>query len=195
MRSPIVIWLPLLFGFALNSASTFTAAFSRRWGERPGQWISLGLRVGLGMPLWILGVVAAMRAPGPRLLPAQPAVPVLGWLLIGCGAAVILWALPAVGLRALAPSAGDTLVATGPYVYVRHPVYSGGLLEFAGLAVVHPTASFALVCAACCVWLLVQARLEERDLLQRLPEYAAYMRRVPRFVPRVSSGSGSPKAD
>ncbi len=192
MQTTIAAWLLLLVGFALNSVSTFTAAFSRRWGARAGQRISLVLRVGLGMPLWILGVVLAVRVPGPRLFPAHPVLDVLGWLLISCGAAVILWAAPGVGRRALMPSTADTLVAAGPYAYVRHPIYSGGLLEFTGLAVVHPTTSFALACAAGCVWLLAQARLEERDLLQRMPDYADYMRRLPRFVPRRSPGSRSP---
>ncbi len=193
MPSPFIIGVLLLAGFGLTSASTFTAAFSRRWGTRPGQWVTLLLRVGLGMPLWILGLVLAARAPGQALLPDHPAVKLTAGLLLGAGAGVILWAMPAVGRRALAPSAADTLVVRGPYAYVRHPVYSGCFLEFVGLALTQPTWLFILSCAACSLWLLLQARLEERDLLERLPRYSEYMRRVPRFVPRASRRAGSSK--
>ncbi len=189
MQTAIVIGLLLLTGLVLNSASAFTAAFSRRWGARPGQWITLVLRVGLGMPLWISGLVLAVRLPGQRLVPAHPLADMAGWFLIACGATLVVWAVPAVGRRALAPSMADTLVVSGPYAYVRHPVYSGGLLEFAGLALLRPTPVFVLVCGICGLWLVAQAWLEERDLLQRLPGYADYIRRVPRFVPRRSSGS------
>ena len=34
-------------------------------------------------------------------------------------------------------------------------------------------------------WVLIQARLEELDLLQRMPAYREYMQRVPRFLPRL----------
>jgi protein-S-isoprenylcysteine O-methyltransferase Ste14 len=34
-------------------------------------------------------------------------------------------------------------------------------------------------------WLIAQARLEELDLVKRLPAYREYMEQVPRFVPRL----------
>lgn len=40
-----------------------------------------------------------------------------------------------------------------------------------------PSAEFTLE-------LIRQARLEEIDLIQRIPEYREYMRDVPRFIPR-----------
>src|SRR3989304_2719198 len=46
---------PLVLGFLLGGASAFTAAFSRRWGERRGQMATMILRNALGIPLWIFG--------------------------------------------------------------------------------------------------------------------------------------------
>lgn len=57
-------------------------------------------------------------------------------------------------------------------------------LEFFGLLIIRPTQVIALACVLGIIWVLIQTRLEELDLLQRLPVYREYMRRVPRFVPR-----------
>jgi protein-S-isoprenylcysteine O-methyltransferase Ste14 len=56
-------------------------------------------------------------------------------------------------------------------------------LGFAGLALLRPTATVVLACTLGVVWLIVQARLEELDLVQRLPAYREYMQQVPRFFP------------
>jgi protein-S-isoprenylcysteine O-methyltransferase Ste14 len=182
------VWLfffPLLLGFILNSASAFTTAYSSRWDDRAGQRASFILRVALGMPLWTLGLGLAMRTPAAMLLPFDPVREAFGWLLVAAGCAPMLWGLGALGLRAAMPSRRDTLVVQGLYAHVRHPIHAGMFLEFAGLALLSPTAPVVVACALGMVWVLVQTRLEERDLLQRMPGYGAYMDRVPRFLPRL----------
>jgi protein-S-isoprenylcysteine O-methyltransferase Ste14 len=79
------------------------------------------------------------------------------------------------------PSVRDTLVRHGLYARVRHPIYSGMMLVFVGLALLRPTATVVVACALGFRWLMVQARLEELDLVQRLPAYREYMEQVPRF--------------
>ncbi len=86
------------------------------------------------------------------------------------------------------PSVRDTLVRHGLYAYVRHPIYAGALLIFAGLALLRPTSAVVLASAIGFIWALIQARLEEMDLVQRLPAYREYMQQVPRFVPRLWQG-------
>ena len=83
------------------------------------------------------------------------------------------------------PSVKDTLVRHGLYAYVRHPIYAGGFGIVAGLALIRPTWAFVLACILGFIWLIVQARLEEIDLLQRMPDYKDYMKQVPRFFPRL----------
>lgn len=62
-----------------------------------------------------------------------------------------------------------------------------------GLALLRPASTVALACAIGAGWLVVQALLEELDLVQRLPEYREYMKQVPRFIPRLW-GSRPPAA-
>ena len=80
-----VFLIPLLLGFALNWASAFTAAYSRRWGARGGQLATLLLRNVLGIPLWAVGLGLAMRTPSPMLFASSPAIDTLGWLLVAAG--------------------------------------------------------------------------------------------------------------
>lgn len=82
------------------------------------------------------------------------------------------------------PSIKDTLVRHGLYAYVRHPIYAGGFVVVAGLALIRPTWAFVTACMLGSIWLIVQARLEEIDLLQRMPDYKEYVKQVPRFLPR-----------
>lgn len=180
-----VFLIPLLLGFALGGASAFTAAFSRRWGERRGQMATMILRNALGIPLWIFGYILGWRAPARFLFIPGGAVPVLGWLLIAVGAVPVIWGHLQLGLRTHMPSMRDTLVRTGLYARVRHPIYGGGVVIFGGLVLLRPTATVLVASALGIGWALVQARLEELDLVQRLPAYREYMRQVPRLFPRL----------
>ena len=56
---------------------------------------------------------------------------------------------------------------------------------FAGLALLRPSAPWLLACALCCVFFALQGRLEEIDLLQRMPAYRAYRQQVPALLPRM----------
>jgi len=176
---------PLVLGFVLDTASAFTTAFSRRWGERRGQQITFVLRNVLGIPLWVAGLGVAVRTRSPVIFSSTPVAEVLGWLLLAGGSAVQILALFALRWRAAAPSTRDTLVEHGPYAHIRHPIYAGLLLEFAGLILVRPTQAAALACTIAVGWVLVQARCEEADLVQRLPAYREYVKHVPRFLPRM----------
>lgn len=79
------------------------------------------------------------------------------------------------------------LAVTGPYAYVRNPVYIGNALIVAGLAVMCelPWAVPLLVLWASIVYSLA-VRFEEARLLKRYGEqYERYLHRVPRWVPAI----------
>jgi protein-S-isoprenylcysteine O-methyltransferase Ste14 len=182
-----VLWflIPLLVGFALNVASAYTAEWSARWGERRGELVTAVLRNVLGIPVWAIGLILAVRTASPALFPAAPAVEVLGWLLLGAGSVIIGLALHDLRAKAALPSTRDTLVERGLYARVRHPIHAGMFLVWISLVLVRPTAAVALASGLGVVWTLVQTGAEESDLMRRLPAYRDYMGRVPRFVPRA----------
>ena len=184
------VLVPLLLGFGFNSASAFTAAFSRRWGKRRGELASFVLRNVLGIPLWVVGLGLAVHSPSAPVFAASGVTEVLGWLLLIVGATVQLFAIAVLRLRAAKPSVDDALVARGVYAHVRHPIYAGLLLEFAGVVLVRPRQIVLLAAVLGCAWVSVQAWLEEVDLLKRMPAYRGYMNRVPRFLPRLTRKAG-----
>jgi protein-S-isoprenylcysteine O-methyltransferase Ste14 len=114
---------------------------------------------------------------------SRPEMEVLGDVLLGVGMAYSIWAL--VYLRrsfSILPEA-RRLVTQGPYSLSRHPLYLGECVAAVGLLVTSagPTA-IALAVAALGVQLL-RMRWEESVLTRQFPEYGAYARRVPRYLP------------
>jgi protein-S-isoprenylcysteine O-methyltransferase Ste14 len=90
------------------------------------------------------------------------------------------------GLRQLAeatPPAGPApLIVTGLYRWVRHPLYTAGLLLLWLTPVM--TTSILAFNLALTLYILVGRRLEERRLAAEFgPAYAAYRRRVPALIP------------
>ena len=150
---------------------------------RGGQIASSVLRNLLGIPLYFLGLVLAWQAPAPLLFDPGTATQVAAWALIVTGSIPVVVGHLQIGWSTHMPSLRDPLVTTGLYAHVRHPIYAGALPLFIGLALVRPSATFALACALSCAFFIIQARLEEVDLLERLPEYREYMRRVPALLP------------
>lgn len=179
-----LFFLPLLLGFALVGASAFTAAYSRWWGERRGETVTWILRNVLGIPIWVFGAVLAWLQPSPPLFLSGRATFALAWLTVLAGLVPFIWGHVVLGKPTHMPTMRDALVRNGLYARVRHPIYAGGLLICVGLALVKPTSTFVPACAIGFLWLVIQARLEEIDLVQRLPEYRQYMEQVPRFVPQ-----------
>jgi protein-S-isoprenylcysteine O-methyltransferase Ste14 len=84
------------------------------------------------------------------------------------------------------PQAGHRVVTTGPYAWVRHPMYSGYIVWVLAAAVALgslPALGPALLIAA---GVVVRTVLEDRTLRAELPGYADYAGRVRfRLVPGV----------
>jgi len=77
-------------------------------------------------------------------------------------------------------------VTTGPYAYVRHPMYSGALLFAAGASLLFGSWWGLLPVALFGVLIAVRAVLEEETLKAELEGYADYAAHVRyRLVPLV----------
>ena len=81
---------------------------------------------------------------------------------------------------------GHTVVSTGLYRYMRHPMYTGFHLFFIGTALLLGSAFGFLLALVLIALFFRRAVLEERVLRKDLPGYEAYMTRVNRrFIPHV----------
>ncbi len=81
---------------------------------------------------------------------------------------------------------GSELVRSGPYAFIRHPVYLGSMLETAGIALFFGAPVACAIAALCfCPAELARARFEERVLLASLGDaYRSYLSEVGGFWPR-----------
>jgi len=137
----------------------------------------------------IAGHLAALSNVGPRLLPD------VFWRwsgagLFAAGTALRWWAVVHLGRFFsvdVAIVCDHQVVDTGPYRVVRHPSYTGLLLQCAGLGVVLGTAlSLLVITVPTFLVLFHRIRVEERALLANFGEdYAVYTRRTKRLLPGI----------
>lgn len=79
------------------------------------------------------------------------------------------------------------VVTTGPYAYVRHPMFASYFLIVVSFVLINPAVTTVLM-AAYTFWDFTQAALRDEELLvKEVPGYENYVKRTPRrFVPRLA---------
>ncbi|MFL5804657.1 MAG: methyltransferase family protein [Roseiflexaceae bacterium] len=119
-----------------------------------------------------------------------------GWLPV-IGALLLLWSFllffltfrenaylsPAVRLQT---ERGQTVVSTGPYQYVRHPMYATAIIFIVGTTLLLGSWYGLILGLILVVGVALRAVQEERTLRAELPGYDAYMAQVKyRLIPYV----------
>jgi protein-S-isoprenylcysteine O-methyltransferase Ste14 len=89
---------------------------------------------------------------------------------------------------------GHELIRSGPYAYVRHPIYTGLLVALLGTAVacgeLRALIGLAVVAAA----FVRKLRIEERFMRESFPEqYARYSSEVPALIPFARPRRSAPR--
>ncbi len=105
--------------------------------------------------------------------------------IMTCGMLFALYSLGELGRSFGIMPQARTLVRSGPYRFIRHPLYVGEIVAFGGAIL----AGFTI--AKLGIFLLLvaiqsyRAVQEEKVLDATIPEYAAYKASTRRFIPRV----------
>ena len=150
-------------------------------------WQRGGIWVLVQVPLVALAVIGALfgpTLPGPARRLARnlgPPIGLLGLLLFVGGGANLGRNLTPFPM----PKHDATLVRTGVYASVRHPIYGGGVLLTIGWALVRGRWAGVLLAAIVAAFFDAKATREERWLTKRFPEYPAYRRQARKLVPFV----------
>jgi protein-S-isoprenylcysteine O-methyltransferase Ste14 len=180
-----LLLLAMWVGWLVYWAIAARGAKVTQWREPvSGQW--------LHNLLFLLGtVVMAVPRATPAILaqPFLPPGPIGAWLgvgltALGLGIAIAARIYLGGNWSARVEIKEDhSLIRTGPYRYVRHPIYSGILLALLGSAIAldrwRALLGFALMFAG--LWL--KARHEEKRLRQVLPDYGAYAQETAALIP------------
>ncbi len=111
----------------------------------------------------------------------------IGALLCIIGLFFAIWARVILGTNwsgVITLKEGHELIERGPYRIVRHPIYTGILVMFAGTAIAmgHLGGFLGLLLVFLSFWL--KLKREEDLMLKHFPDkYAEYQRRVRRIIP------------
>ena len=179
----LACWITFLAYWLISARRTKVIA------EKQSRLSALAHRIPVGLGWWLL---AYPRLPPPMnlvLLPRTHWTVVMGIVTCVYGLSVTIWAR-----RTLAGNwssdvtfkQGHELIRTGPYRFVRHPIYTGLLIMSLGTAIeigrLHCWLSIVLTSLG--FW--IKLTQEERLLLRHFPdEYPAYQQQVKALVPFV----------
>jgi protein-S-isoprenylcysteine O-methyltransferase Ste14 len=137
----------------------------------------------VAMQFGLLLALAAYAIPQARL----GTIPNGAYLLAAASITLAVWTLAHNRLGNFnirpTPKPGGVLVTTGPYHWIRHPMYTSVLLGAGALAWTSGAVAAWVAWSTLAVVLLLKSRLEERWMQQKHPGYAAYTRRTKRLLP------------
>ena len=135
--------------------------------------------------IWLVAIGLDRRAQASGVpLPLQA----LGLAMYLLSTAFIMWvfrensfAAPVVRVQA---ERHHRVISSGPYAFVRHPMYSGITLFFVGVPLLLGSWWGVAIAPVFAILFAIRARIEERALVEGLPDYADYAARVRyRLVP------------
>ena len=124
--------------------------------------------------------------------PTVPPIPWLMWLgaaMTLAGLLLAVWARLYLGKNwsgLVAVKQEHELIRTGPYHFVRHPIYSGILLALVGTTICRRNVWGFMGVALVWLGLWLKARLEERFMIETFgPQYVEYRRSTGALLPRL----------
>lgn len=114
------------------------------------------------------------------------------WLGVGTGVlsvAGIYWLFSSIGIGITATSATRSkhrLVTSGPYRWVRHPLYTVGSSMFISFGMMAENWFIAALGILTFIVMAVRTPKEEANLIEKFgDEYREYMKRTGRFLPKL----------
>ncbi len=126
-----------------------------------------------------------------RIIPREPWIQALGIALTAAGMAFAIWARAYLGRNwssNVTVKVGHQLVRTGPYQWVRHPIYSGLIVAMIGTALNRRQVRGLVAVVLLWVGFNIKSRIEERFMAATFgPEYEQYKGSIGAMVPRPRS--------
>lgn len=145
------------------------------------------------LPLIIGGVLLGWGDVRPRSFMAYW----VGVALISAGLAFAVWARVHLGRNwsgSVTVKEGHELIRTGPYAYVRHPIYTGLLTAVLGTAISSGTVRALIGLVIIAASLVRKLRTEEGFMRDTFPgEYARYSAEVPALIPFTRPRRSAPR--
>lgn len=124
-----------------------------------------------------------------QLFPANRAVEILGVVITAAGIGFAVWARAYLGgnwSSSVTVKTGHQLVRTGPYRWVRHPIYTGLILALVGTALERRQVRGLIAIVLVYVGFKIKSKIEERAMTSTFgTEYDDYSRSTGAIVPKL----------
>lgn len=134
---------------------------------------------------WVVGIIGTVLPLFFRATTDASSLQAVGAVLQICGLTIAIVGLQALGRSVGVVAANRGVKLSGLYRQIRHPMYSGYMLSYAGYVAAYPNLRNGIIIAITFVALFLRAAAEERFLRQD-PAYEEYLTRTRwRFLPFV----------
>jgi protein-S-isoprenylcysteine O-methyltransferase Ste14 len=181
------LWLTLVAYWGLAAA-----AMKRQLGTRWIWWREIAVRLAFfSLVMVILRADAGASASQYAWLyglNTSAAMGLIGFALCALGIGLAILGRSSLGRNWPMPNSNydnTELVTTGPYAYVRHPIYGGMLLAILGSAIAQ-SLLWLVPLVIYGPYFIRSARYEEKFLIEHFPElYRSYMTRTKMLLPFV----------
>jgi protein-S-isoprenylcysteine O-methyltransferase Ste14 len=144
---------------------TIAGAYTMFGGESPRAWLHI------------------------EIFPASLWIQVLAILITAAGIGFAIWARAYLGgnwSSAVTVKVGHQLVQTGPYRWVRHPIYTGIILGLLGTAMAQHKLGGLVAVALFYLGFKIKSKIEERTMVGTFgPQYEDYRRSTGAILPRL----------
>jgi protein-S-isoprenylcysteine O-methyltransferase Ste14 len=145
------------------------------------------LVLGVALMAWFVLIGINRRLHGPDFSIALQA---LGLAMQLASTVFIMWVMRensfAAPLVKVQSERGHHVISSGPYAWVRHPMYSGAVVYFAGIPLLLGSAWGLILSPLFALLFAIRIAIEERTLREGLAGYDEYMKRVRyRLLPGV----------
>lgn len=127
-------------------------------------------------------------APLYHSLPLSRGMIIVGQVFIFTGIIIGIKAIMDLGSSLTAtpiPKRKSILRTKGIYAYIRHPIYTSGLITFLGVVFNRPAISSILLYAILIVFFYLKSIFEEKLLSEQFKQYIAYQKITGRFLPKL----------
>jgi protein-S-isoprenylcysteine O-methyltransferase Ste14 len=189
----LIFWLILWTYWLISAFRANKSVHNRPW------WVRT---IGIRMALLVIVIIAIYTGHGgtfgnflkgflsrpAEMLSTNMWLGLLGVILCGAGIAFAIWARVYLGRNWGMPMTlreKPELVTSGPYKFVRHPIYTGFLLAMIGTILTDGWIWFVILIIAG-IYFIYSAKTEEKMMAVQFPnEYPEYMKRTKMLIPFV----------
>lgn len=198
VQTNLMGWFLLLVGGAYLIGVVVVYWFRRErfWGPRAGGTMLKEEHDDRSFWLIVIGMIAAFFLPPleylfiPAVIPRAAWLQVTGLILIVLGTALFIWARRTLGKfysGHVSVVAGQPLVQSGPYRFIRHPAYAGYFLMSLGIALGYSSLlGFAAIILLLLPVTIYRLHLEDKFLAEHFgEEFKQYAAATKRLLPGI----------